>query len=156
MERNIVEILVILLRQYPDGGIKQEDFEPLTEDLIGLGYTKQEIESALFWFYNKLESESKLNIFENSETDSYRVLHEVERAVLTPQAHGYLVELRHLGIISLTEMDRIIERAVLLGGYKVTIDDIKSLVASQMLDQEIGFSSSGNAFHLRTPFDKIQ
>lgn len=156
MERNIVEILVILLRQFPEGGINPEEFEPLTEDLMGLGYTKQEIETALFWFYNKLENRSNPIFVNDIETDSFRILHEVEKSILTPEAYGFLVELRHLGILSLTEMDLIIEKAVLLGGRKVTLNDMKSLVANSILEPETGLSMPGRAIYLKTPLDRLQ
>ena len=110
MERHIVEILVILLRQYSEGVIKPDEFDPLTEDLMDLGYTRQEIESAFFWFYNRVDSKKKSHGVENIETDSFRVLHEVEKAALSPEAYGYLIELRYLGMLTLVDMDRIIEK----------------------------------------------
>ncbi|MFC2150350.1 DUF494 family protein [Calditrichota bacterium] len=55
MERHIVEILVLLMREYPDGNIQPEDFEPLTNDLFGQGYTQMEIETALVWYNSRLE-----------------------------------------------------------------------------------------------------
>ena len=156
MERHIVEILVILLRQYPEGGINSDEFEPLTDDLIGLGYTKQEIESALFWFYNRLEVRKTISFIKEIETKSFRVLHDVERSILTSEAYGYLIELRQLGILSLVEMDRIIEKAVLLGGHKVTVEEIKTFVAISIIDQETFFPIPGHTFYLKTPTDNIQ
>jgi len=156
MERHVVEILVILLRQYPEGGLNHDDFEPLTEDLLGLGYTQQEIETALFWFYSKLEIRRNSSLSEGFDTDSFRILHEVERAVLTPEAYGYLVELRQLGILSLSEMDKIIEKAVLLGGRRVSADDIKAFVANTIMEQDAGFPLFGRAIYLKMPTDFVQ
>jgi len=156
MEQNIVEILVILLRQYPEGAINNEDFEPLTDDLIDLGYTRQEIETALYWFYNRFEVKQNTVIADEIETDAFRILHDVERSILSPEAYGYLIELRSLGIINLSEMDKVIEKAVLLGGRRVSIDDVKTFVATTLMEPEMSMTIPGRAFYLKTPPDKIQ
>lgn len=156
MEIHIVEILVILLRNFPEGMIEQEEFEPLTEDLIGLGYTKQEIETALFWFYNRIENQKNAIFINDVDTDSYRVLHEVERTILTPEAYGFLIELRHLGVINLTEMDLLIEKSVLLGNKRVSLNDVKALVANSIFDPDEPISIPGRSIYLKTPLDSIQ
>lgn len=156
MERHIVEILVILLRQFPEGGLNQEDFEPLTDDLIGLGYTKQEIETALFWYYSKLEIKRSTAFADTYNSNSFRILHESEQSVLSPEAYGYLIELRELDVLTLGEMDNIIEKAVLLGGRRVSAEDIKNFVASSLLDQELEFPIQGRAVYLKMPTDILQ
>jgi len=147
MERHIVEILVILMREYPEGAIRPEEFEPLANNLIGLGYTQNEIESALFWFYNRQEvNRSTPTQAHGLKPGAVRMLHEVERSVITPKAYGYLIELNQLGLITLEEMDSIIERSVVMGGRKVDIDDMKMFIAAQILDRsnEAGFVAPGN------------
>ena len=157
MERNIVEILVILLRQYPEGDIKPEEFDPLTADLIGLGYSKQEIETALFWYYNRLEHNEKEQVFSDQpDSKSFRILHEVERTILSPGAYGYLVELRALGLISVLDMDQIIEKAIIVGGRKVSVDEIKSYVASFIMEQEAGSQFPERLVFLKTQTKNIQ
>jgi len=157
VERNIVEILVILLRQYPEGDIKPEEFDPLTAELIGLGYSKHEIETALFWYYNRLEASGNAEIFSDQpDSNSFRVLHEVERTILTPGAYGYLVELRALGLITVLDMDHIIEKAIIVGGRKVTVDDIKSFVASFIMEQEAGLPFPERLIFLKTETNNIQ
>ncbi len=156
MERHIVEILVILLRQFPEGGLNQEDFEPLTDDLIGLGYTKQEIETALFWYYSKLEIKKSAIFADIFDSKSFRILHETEQSVLSPEAYGYLIELRELDVLTLGEMDNIIEKAVLLGGRKISAEDIKNFVASSLLEQDLEFPIQGRAVYLKMPTDILQ
>lgn len=157
MERNIVEILVILLRQYPEGDIKPEEFDPLTADLIGLGYSPQEIETALFWYYNRLESNTGDQVAtDHPDSKSFRILHEVERTILTPGAYGYLVELRALGLISILDMDQIIEKAIIVGGKKVSQEDIKSLVATFIMEQEAGLPFPERLVFLKTESTNIQ
>ncbi len=155
MERHIVEILVILMREYPEGAIRPEEFEPLANDLIGLGYTQQEIEAALFWFYNRQDIREHNRGDDRFAKGSFRALHEAERAVITPQAYGYLVELHQLGLITLAEMDSIIERAVMIGGRKVDADEMKMLIAAMIMDQSSSFPPAMQNYLLKTPTEKV-
>jgi uncharacterized protein Smg (DUF494 family) len=156
MERHIVEILVILIHKYPQGAITSDEFEPLTRDLIDRGYTQHEIETAFFWYHSRQGVHSEAKPDQALAEDSFRVLHEVERAVLTPEAYGYLISLRNLGMITLAEMDAIIERAVLLGGRRVDLDDIKSFVAAQIMEQDASGSGAATNYYLKIPSDRVQ
>ena len=156
MERRIVEILVVLMREYPEGVITREEFETLTGDLAELGYSQTEIETALFWYHSR--QLAKQNPDQRSEFNSgaFRVLHEVERTVLRPEAYGYLIELKRLGLINLAEMDEIVEKSVLLGGKRVDLDDIKTFVAAQIMEQDSGFSAPGLSYYLKLTSNRIQ
>lgn len=156
MEQHIVEILVFLTKQFPEGAITPDDFEPLTKDLIGLGYTQGEIETALFWFYNRTAMKENSPELSTIETNAFRMLHEIEQNTLTPEAWGYLIELRFLNLISLSEMNIIIERALMLGSKRVTLDEIKTFVAAQIIEQEGQFSLPSYGLYLKTLSEKIQ
>ncbi len=155
MERHIVEILAILIREYPEGAITPDDFEPIANNLIGLGYTHQEIEAALFWFYNRQELRLQNRSEDRFGKDSFRFLHDAERQVLSPEAYGYLIELQQLGLINLTEMDSIIERAVIIGGRHIDLDEIKMFIAAIIMEQSSTFSPAMQTVMLRTPSDKV-
>jgi len=155
MERHIVEILVILMREYPEGAIKPDEFEPLANDLIGLGYTQQEIEAALLWFYNRQELHVQSRLEDRFEKTSFRFLHDAERSVLSPEAYGYLLELYHLSLLSLSEMDAIIERAVMMGSRKIDVDEIKNFIAAMLTEQSGGFAPAVQNFMLKLPNDRV-
>ena len=73
-------------------------------------------------------------------THFYRIdgiLHEVERRVISPEAYGYLLQLRALGLISPGQMEAIIERALMTGAGGVEEDDIKALVASLLFGEGV-------------------
>lgn len=156
MERNIVEILVILMQQFPEGAIKSDEFEPLTEDLIELGYSPLEIETAFFWFYNRIAEKQNPTAFNEVDSGSFRLLHDVEKSILSPDAYGYLIQLRQLEIISLEKMDSIIERSIIIGGKSVSLDDIKSFAAAAIFEEESGFSFPGKAMYIKLPNEIIQ
>lgn len=157
MDRNIIEILVILMRQYPGGAISAEEYEPLTQDLIGQGFSQQEIETAMFWYQNRAETCSMNELPDNPRIgqESFRVLHDIERALIAPEAYGYLLELTQLGLISMFDMDSIINKLVLLGGRRFNLEDIKTFIAAQIIEQDVEFPSNGLSFYLKTPSDKI-
>ena len=156
MERRIVEILVILMREHPDGAITKEEFETLSDDLAELGYSPHEVETALFWYHSRQLAKQDSEQRSEFKSGAFRVLHEVERTVLRPEAYGYLIELKQLGIITLSELDAIVEKSVLLGGKQVNLDDIKTFVAAQIMEQDSGFSTPGLSFYLKTPSNRIQ
>ncbi len=156
MERRIIEILVVLMREYPEGVITREEFETLTGDLAELGYSQTEIETALFWYHSRQLVKENSDQKTEFKSGAFRVLHEVERTVLRPEAYGYLIELKQLGLITLTELDAIVEKSVLLGGRQVDLDDIKSFVAAQIMEQDSGFSTPGLSYYLKIPSNRIQ
>lgn len=156
MENHIVEILVILLRKYPEGAINPDEFEPLTRDLMEQGYTQQEIETALFWYHSRQSRDAASRRQETLSPNSFRVLHEVERTIISPQAYGYLLQLHHLRLITLDEMDAIIERAVLSGARRVDVEDIKNLAALQIMEKEGAAGLPESNFYLRIPGERIQ
>ena len=156
MERHIIEILVILMREHPEGAISQSEFEPLSKSLVDQGYTQQEIETALLWYHSRQITCGSTDDIGEFSRGSFRVLHDVERSVIRPNAYGYLLELNQLGLISLSEMDLIIEKAVLLSGGKVDIEDIKLFVAAHIMEQDSSHSASGLTQYMKTPSSRIQ
>ncbi|HHE46153.1 MAG TPA: DUF494 family protein [Bacteroidetes bacterium] len=156
MERHIVEILVILTREYPEGAITREGLEPLNKEMIEMGYSQQEIEAALLLYHSRQLTKQRSNHLREFKSHAFRMLHEVEQAVLKPEAYGYLIKLQLLGLISLNELDEIIEKSVLLGGRKVDIDDVKTFVAAQIMEQDNNISAPGLGFYMKTPSDRIQ
>ncbi|MXX05042.1 MAG: DUF494 domain-containing protein [Gemmatimonadetes bacterium] len=62
----------------------------------------------------------------------------MEQLMIQPDAYGYLLELRELGLITDTQTELIIERAMLTGARSVTRDDIKTIAAPILLESESG------------------
>lgn len=156
MERHIVEILVILMREYPEGVISQSEFESLNKSMTESGYTQHEIETALFWYHSRQVSRDCHNDTGKFGRNSFRVLHDVERSIISPKAYGYLLELNQLGLLNLSEMDNIIEKSVLLSTGKVDIDDIKMFVAAQIMEQDSNQTMSGLSQYMKMPSSRIQ
>ena len=58
--------------------------------------------------------------------------------MIQPDAYGYLLELRELGLITDVQTELIIERAMLTGARSVTREDMKTIAAPILLESESG------------------
>ncbi len=138
MSERVVEILVYLMSQIREknGGI--EGIDGVSKELLNQGYTENEINAAFSWLFDKIQMDQEEILAESSVElhHSFRVLHEAEKLVIRPEAQGYLIQLKELGIISESDLEQIIERAMMLGVNAVTANDIKSLVVSLLFSSE--------------------
>jgi len=132
MQEKIVEILLQLIT-----GIKEHKVieESEINRLIEKGYTQTEISAAFSWLYDKVQfGESLLTDTVEISPKSYRIFHEAEKMILSPEARGYLMQCYEMGLIDEWDMEYIVDRVVFSGFSKVTIGEIKSLVMSAIFD----------------------
>lgn len=141
MNERVMEILVYIMNEIRQKKKGLGELAVLSRDLMQRGYTESEINSAFSWLLERMQNgiDAVMDNEENAFEQSSRFLHEVERMVLTPEAFGYLLQLRELGLITHAEMETVIERAMMLGSPKVTAGDIKTMVASMLFGTD-GFS----------------
>lgn len=127
----IIEIIVYLLSELKNN-------KPLAEidvnKLSGLGYTENEINTAFSWVYSKIYSGEKIFVDVSKDTKSQRFLHDVEQNVIEPEAYGYLIQLKELGLINNMDVDLIIDRIMVSSYSNVELDDMKVMIASYLLD----------------------
>ncbi len=130
MEERLIEIIVYLLEEFRFHS-RQQNYNEMSKELLSRGYTKDEINLAFKWIANFWQDRNSSAEDEFNYTQrSTRILHDVERIVINPEAFGYLLQMRHLGLLSDADMEMVIDKALSLGTASITIDDIKSIVAS--------------------------
>jgi len=138
MNERVVEILVYLMSQIREknGGI--EGIDGMSKELLNQGYTENEINTAFSWLFEKIRMDQEEIFGEsfNELRNGFRVLHEAEKLVIHPEAQGYLIQLKELGIISQSDMEQIIERAMMLGVSAVSAEDIKSIVVALLFSSD--------------------
>ncbi|MCB0281257.1 MAG: DUF494 family protein [Calditrichae bacterium] len=147
MQERIIEIIVYLLGEFQHNQI-DENYRDLSKELLSRGYTDNEINLAFSWIFNHLQKN-------NSDTDnefsysqgSVRVLHDLEKLVIAPEAYGYLLQLWHLGMIKEYEMEDVIERALAIGSAHISLEDVKSIAASLIFSSESYLSSADGFFY---------
>lgn len=138
MNERVVEILVYIMNEIRGKKPVATKLEVLSRDLLQRGYTENEISSAFTWLFDRYKADFEELIRNSGPTlnNSFRILHDLERMVISPAAHGYLLQLRELGILDDTEIEQIIERAMMVGSPRIEESEIKSLVASTLFNPQ--------------------
>ncbi len=132
MNERVVEILIYLMTEIHENHGGMEQIDGISNDLKQQGYTENEINSAFSWLFERIKSDTE-QIFKyekNNQLDSFRILHDIEKIVISPNAYGYILQLQRLNLLDGSEVEQVIERAMMLGISLVDIDDIKSIVGS--------------------------
>jgi len=138
MNERVVEILVYIMSEIRGNKTVAAQLEVLSRDLVQRGYTENEISSAFSWLVDRYKSDFE-ELARNSGptlSHSFRILHDLERLVITPAAQGYLLQLRALGILDDADLEGIIERAMMVGSPRIDESEIKSLIASTLFNPQ--------------------
>lgn len=134
MQERIVEIIVYLIHEMQtDKRLGEIDLRVLSDK----GYTQNEISTAFSWLFDKIHlGDNILSEGSRRLPHSHRVLHESERSVITPEAHGYLLQLRELRLLDDMDIELAIDRIMMAGFGSVGIDEMKSVIASIIFDYD--------------------
>ncbi|MEJ2052555.1 MAG: DUF494 family protein [Calditrichaceae bacterium] len=147
MQERIIEIIIYLLEEFRHQQ-SDDNYHDLSNELISRGYTENEINFAFSWVFDHMQSKSANNNeqFEYAKNSS-RILHDVERLIISPEAYGYLLQLKHLGLVTDYELENIIERVLSLGSSTIGLEEIKSITASMLLGSDSNNLWDGVFFH---------
>lgn len=131
MQERIVEIILYLVNELKSNKrLSEVDVSSLERD----GYTASEISSAFSWLFERLSVGQFMMTPTEGNSDSHRLLNDAEKMIIDPQAAGYLLQCRQLGVISNADVEAIIERIMTAGFSSVGLTEIKSFVASYLFD----------------------
>jgi Smg protein len=113
-----------------------DNISEYSSSLKGLGYTEHEISTAYNWILDHLGSpaESLFSAFPD-HAGSSRILTELERARLTPEAHGFLLKLHNLGVVDNEQFEAVLDRLTLAGQRLVTPEQVKLIVSAVMFSE---------------------
>lgn len=138
MQERVLEILVVLLGEFNRQQGDLLDIGVLSQGFLQQGYTENEINMAFSWLAERLWAHSVEASDEDVEecASGHRILHDIERSILSPEAYGYLIQLRELGLIDVLQMEAIIEQAILMGSEDIGEEDIKAIAASVVFEDE--------------------
>lgn len=147
MQERLIEIIVFLLGEFEQPQ-SQENYKDLSKELILLGYSEGEINLAFSWIFNHMQDQQAgLQDDFSFKSTSNRVLHDVEKMIISPEAYGYILQMRHLHLLTDYDIELVIERALTMGTSDITIDDIKSLTASMIFGSESNTDSFDGFFY---------
>lgn len=156
IQERFIDIVVYLLQELKRPEVK-ENYSILAKKLIARGYTENEINFAFSWVFNHI-AEKHVARDEDIEYSSraQRLLHEVEKMVILPEAFGYLLQLRQLGLLDDYEFELVVEKALTLDTSTVTIDDIKTIASTIIFGNEMNSQSSWDGFYYPFGSNSIQ
>jgi uncharacterized protein Smg (DUF494 family) len=117
--------------------IKLEEIEGISDELVQRGFSQREVSAAISLFADRFVGESRrTQVGLPSGSYAHRILHDIERQYVTPEAHGYLIQMTQLQILDLTDVEEILERCMLLGNLNVDDNEMKMLVATHLLEKD--------------------
>jgi len=118
--------LVVLVAELSEH--KGKSLKELDEELVGRGYSAEEIEQAMFWLSS--QRRTALSCLRASAKPAHRVLSPWEAMCLDSDAYGYLLHLQNLGIIDQEQFEQIVTRILPIGGEKLPLGELKTLAGS--------------------------
>ncbi len=136
MKEKVVEILVYIMSEMQDNK-RMTDIDLV--DLKSRGYTQSEISAAFSWLYETMQSNpARRTRSARPSIGSQRILHDVERLVLSTESQGYLIQLRELGLLTESDLEAVIERAMVAGYEKLSLLEVRAMVASVLFAKTDG------------------
>jgi uncharacterized protein Smg (DUF494 family) len=140
MKERVVEILVYLMAEI-DANKRLSEIN--LEDLTERGYTQSEISAAFSWLYdNLLVHDGFVEHGSLPSKDSRRVFHEAEKLMMTTDAQGYLMQLFEIGLLDNRDLESIIERAMMSGFEKLSLEDVQEIAAGVLLAKHNAWKES--------------
>ena len=128
----ITDIIMYLLKKMKrNTNLKDLDLNVLSKH----GYSPNEISNALTWIdENYSELKTKKSNLNKSEINSFRILHNIERNIITASAFGYLIKVKESGIINNLQAEEIIDRLMRSDLMPVKLEDLKKFVGNFILE----------------------
>lgn len=111
---------------------KGKTLQELDSELVGLGYSAEEIEHAIFWLSSQWQPSA--HAIGDILKPAHRVLSPWEAMCLDSDSYGYLLRLQNLGIIDLEQFETIMTRILPIGGEKLPLGELKTLAGSIIFD----------------------
>ncbi len=136
MQDRILEIVVYLMNQLNDQQEMLGNIDEMSADLRSMGFTDSEISSAYNWLLQHFDDYPGSFSFsdKNIGNEAIRVLSETERKIIAPEAYGYLLQLRHLRLLTIEQLEMILDRCALFASDPIDVSEIKILASAAMFD----------------------
>jgi len=137
MQNNVIDLIIFLAKRIHLGTrLKDINIDKMQ------GYNKSEISAAYSWLAQKYETgendrkNSESNTLSLSQPLHPRILHQSERAQISSDAYGYLLELYYLRIIDEVKLERLIEYSMFRLDGRTDLSDVKEWVARMIFNSE--------------------
>ena len=133
MQERVIEIILFLVNELQSNKrLNDVDVSSLTRD----GYTQSEISSAFSWIFERLSGGGSILTVRQEPSTSHRLLNDAEKMVVGSQAYGYLIQCQQLGLLTMGDIEMIIERIMTAGFGTVGLPEMKSFVAAYLFEMD--------------------
>lgn len=135
----IIEIIFFLLKEIRENTpLTEIDLQPLSVR----GFSETEISTAFSWLIDKFATApgddplvlsvpfGKRSMLDPSKNAGFRVYHDIERSVISPEARGFMLQMVELGLLSDSDQEFLIDRIMLSGISSASLEDVKELVTN--------------------------
>lgn len=130
----IVNLIAKYVLGADDAPISEQE---LIAELISVGFDTEEINDAFSWMESAALQTAKVEKTETATlvSPNYRIFSREERQAMEPEALGFLVQLRTLGLLSDEAQEEVIDRAVQSTEDPVSLQEIKLISALTLLSR---------------------
>lgn len=134
------DILVYLFENYLHAEACPES-EQLARKLTAAGFEEEEISEALEWFSGLRAADNAVAMIGTPTPGSIRIYAPEELSCLSAVCRGFLSFLESAGMIDPLIRERIIERAMALSGFNLTLHRFKVIVLMVQWQQDCQFDT---------------
>jgi uncharacterized protein Smg (DUF494 family) len=151
MSSHVIDILLDLMGHLRNGkALNDYPVEMLKH------YEHAEVGAAYSWLFTKypeLLKNGHIEPIQNADP-THRVLHMAEQMMIGKEAYGYLLRLLYSGLIDMGTMEHLIERVMLHHSERITLEKLKDLLDSVLLEKTKK-GRRGPSFHNLSGNEKI-
>lgn len=138
MNPNVIEIVTILVQKMLHNEDLAANEEEIIQSLLDLGYNLRDIQIAFELIFSSAEIIGVSETYENHNylPTSERVLSERERLVFKEEARNVLFSLLKSRLLTMAELEEIIQRGVASAVIEVGIPEIWTLLKAAVKDHQ--------------------
>jgi uncharacterized protein Smg (DUF494 family) len=138
MDQRIVEIIMYVIGEIHSRRVSLDKIDGISDDLLRRGFSKREVAKAFSVFTTRLTPDYEpVEICEPTSEHAHRILHDIEMEYVGTDSHGYLLQLRHMGVLSHADIEELLERCMMSGSVaEDSEEDVKMLVATYLCERD--------------------
>ena len=130
MYERILEIIAFILKELRI----RKSFDDIDYNVLSkIGYSDSEINTAIAWVHQKLESQELIAKTNIDGTSAIRFFNSDEQKMFSPDALGYLTQSVELGIISGEDREMILDRVTMSGYSRIELNEMKLIISTLVL-----------------------
>jgi Smg protein len=135
MRERFLDIVTLIARYMFEEGRGTEDEQAITDALVAEGYERRDVQEAFEWLEQVAAARAGRPDDRAPDDGAARVLTPAEQLKINPQAFGFLIRLRQLGLADTLALERILERAMGVDTDEIGLDEVRAIAALVIFDK---------------------